>query len=120
MASHNDTGALGEKIAATFLVQQGLVIMARNWRFQRQELDLIAMDKNDLVFIEVKTRIAPIEDPLLAINKKKQKGMVVAAEAFIQKINFEGDSRFDVVSVQFNSNQTPEISHVKDAFYPSL
>jgi len=56
MASHNDLGKKGEQLAAEFLISKGYKIVARNFRFQKAEVDIIARKNNVLAIIEVKTR----------------------------------------------------------------
>lgn len=56
MIQHLEVGAQGELIARNFLENLGYEISEQNWRFKHKEIDLIALDKNDLVIIEVKTR----------------------------------------------------------------
>jgi putative endonuclease len=56
MARHNDLGKKGEQIAIDFLVNTGAVILERNWRFLRAEIDIIFLDNKTLVLAEVKTR----------------------------------------------------------------
>lgn len=56
MAAKDDLGRRGEELAAQFLGDAGYTIIDRNWRCARGEIDLVARDGNDTVFIEVKTR----------------------------------------------------------------
>jgi putative endonuclease len=56
MASHNKLGIEGETISEQFLQKKGFKILNTNWRHLRYEVDIIALDKDFLVFIEVKTR----------------------------------------------------------------
>ena len=56
MARHNEIGKAGEQIAKNYLTERGYRILEENWRYRRAEVDLIAMDKDTLVIVEVKTR----------------------------------------------------------------
>jgi putative endonuclease len=56
MAHNTELGRLGERIAATYLETRGMQIVARNWRCRHGEIDLVATDGRDTVFVEVKTR----------------------------------------------------------------
>ena len=56
MAWHNDIGRWGEDVAANLLVQKGYKIEARNWKEGKLEVDIIAADSHNIVFVEVKTR----------------------------------------------------------------
>lgn len=56
MARHNDFGKWGEEVAAEYLVRHGFELLARNWRHQEKEVDIIAQKDGGLYFVEVKTR----------------------------------------------------------------
>jgi Holliday junction resolvase-like predicted endonuclease len=60
MAEHIDLGKKGEDLACNYLLKEGYTILARNWRFLKREIDIIALDKKELVIVEVKpvTRIS--------------------------------------------------------------
>ena len=118
MAEHNEVGKKGEDLAAYYLLKLGYKILVRNWRFNHKELDIIATKDNYLVFIEVKTRtVNGIERPQDAITLRKQKKLIIAANAFIEQKNINMDARFDVISVILDGNKH-EIEHIDDAFYP--
>ncbi len=111
-------GKEGEKVAENHLVEKGYQILERNWRFGKKELDLIARYGDKLVIIEVKTRTNPeFEQPKEAVTFKKQRNIVDAANAYIQKNNILLETQFDIISVLFNNGKT-EIEHISDAFYP--
>lgn len=80
----------------------GWLVRARNIRFSRYEVDIIAVDSanQDLVFIEVKTRSTGLYgDPSLAVSKKKIWALHQLAKAYLQKIHWCGNYRFDTISV---------------------
>ena len=56
MARHNDLGILGEQLAVEYLIKKGYVILEKNFRFEKHEIDIIAKDKQVLIVVEVKTR----------------------------------------------------------------
>lgn len=115
------TGILGEKLAAAFLQQKGFQILERNYRKGRAEIDLIATSDSILMFVEVKTRRGgnSFGYPEEAVNHKKAALIINAASYYIQKINWKGDIRFDIIAVQLpqNSNKDPQIHYFEDAFY---
>ena len=118
MAEHNKLGQLGENIAAKFLQEKGFVITDRNWVFQKHEIDIIALDKDILVFVEVKTRSAnPIDEPESAVTITKQRSVIKAANAYIDEKELSNEARFDIISIIAHTN-TNEINHIEDAFYP--
>ncbi|MFO7618010.1 MAG: YraN family protein [Bacteroidales bacterium] len=120
MDSRQDLGREGERLAAEYLERLGMVILERNWRFGHKEIDLIAREGNDLVIVEVKTRTAPVrESPEQAIPREKRRLLVSAANAFVRFRRIPLDVRFDVVNVVFDRG-TAEVTHIREAFYPTL
>ena len=120
MAEHNKIGQLGEQIAQSFLKNKGYRILHVNWRHRRLEIDIIAMDGETLVFVEVKTRQTLLfGEPENAVDYKKQRSLIHAANAYVLKHGFDKDSRFDIVSVIIDKNSTV-VNHFPDAFYPTL
>ena len=121
MAEHNETGKEGEELAAKFLEQKGYRILETNWRFKNLEADIIAMQKNILVIVEVKTRKTNhFGEPEEFVDKKKQKNIIKAANAYIESKEIENEVRFDIVSVLVKGEQQAVINHIEDAFYPTL
>lgn len=117
MAQHNDTGKKGEEIAFEFLKEKGYHILEKNWRKGYLEVDIIALDKNLLVFVEVKTRAdlshgAPEE----AVTRKKEKQLMDAAEAYLEQKGMENEVRFDIIAVWESDTQAPRIRHIEEAF----
>ena len=56
MAAHNELGEWGEEVAVRYLEQKGYVILERDWKSGHRDIDIIAQDKDTIVFVEVKTR----------------------------------------------------------------
>jgi putative endonuclease len=120
MAEHNELGRQGEEIAAAYLLKQGYVILDVNWRAGRNEIDLIARDKDFLVIVEVKSRQNnSFTEPEEAVTKEKQQALIRAANAYIFRKNISLETRFDIISIIHNKEET-RIHHLKDAFYPRL
>jgi putative endonuclease len=120
MASHNDLGKIGENIAANHLQRKGYQILKRNWRFNRDEIDIIAIDGEWLVIVEVKTRTSAwFGEPEMAVTDAKQKSLVRAAEGYIMETDFRGETRFDVIGILFDK-QKIQLNHIKDAFLPRM
>lgn len=118
--THIELGKEGEDIASQFLKKQGYEILAKNYRFKKLEIDLIAKFQHELVIIEVKTRINRFfGEPYLFVTKKKQKQIIKAANQYIHENNWLGETRFDIVSIVLNSNEKC-IEHIPQAFYPFL
>jgi putative endonuclease len=117
MADHNELGVLGEDLAETYLKRLGYQILERNFVFQRAEIDIVAVDNDQLVFVEVKTRSSDyFGDPQDFVSSSKIKLMVKAAHEYIVNHERVEEARFDIVAVLKNSNQQ-QIEHFKNAFY---
>ena len=118
MAEHNELGKLGEEIAFDYLLAKGYRIMFRNWRFAKDEIDIIAKDGEELVIVEVKTRSTDyFGGPETFVTKKKQGFLIRAADNFVQKYSIDFEVRFDVISIIINENEE-NIQHIEDAFGP--
>jgi putative endonuclease len=111
-----NTGKEGEKIAAAFLKKNGYRIIETNLRCVLGEIDIIAREKGELVFIEVKTRKSgELGYPEQAVGIKKQKKMSQLALWYLQKKNADTDARFDVVAITISASGN-EIKLIKNAF----
>ncbi|MBU0729978.1 MAG: YraN family protein [Proteobacteria bacterium] len=111
-------GKVGERLAENYLIAQGYKILIRNYRTKIGELDLIAEDSGDLVFVEVKTRTSELFGaPHEAITRAKQQKIARTALEYMTRngIN-ERAARFDVVGVMLQKNGTPRIEVLKNAF----
>ena len=120
MAKHNELGKLGEELAVQYLINIGYTILERNWRNIHKEIDIIAKDGDMLAIVEVKTRQTDeFGDPGIAVNRKKQRLLIAAANAYIFKNKLDVETRFDIISIIFKDGE-PVIEHIKDAFLPNL
>lgn len=118
MAFHNDLGHRGEDLAVAFLKAKGYRIMARNWCYGKAEVDIIASYRPYLIFVEVKTRSSvAFGEPEDFVSDSKQKRLEWAAEGYIFQNNYQGEVRFDIVSILFNSAGEYSIRHIEDAFW---
>lgn len=120
-AAHLDAGSEGERLAAKRLRVMGYRIVARNIRFSRAgEIDLVAEEGGDLVFIEVKARRARggAFSPFLNITPAKQRKLVYLAQRYCAERNVgERSIRFDVVGVEgVGSDEPPHVTVIKAAF----
>jgi putative endonuclease len=107
------TGLNGENAAAKYLVNKGYEILERNYRYSRAEIDLVMKKGNWLVFVEVKTRSrSDFGFPEEFVDKEKEENILMAAEHYIFKINWQGNVRYDIISILNN-----DIAHFEDAFY---
>ena len=112
-------GQRGEAVAARFLRRRGYKILARSDRFGPGELDLVALDKKTIVFIEVKTReSAAVSHPSDAVDEEKQRRLTRMAVTFLKRYGLlECSARFDVIAITWPTKKRfPTIEHIKDAF----
>ena len=109
-------GQNGEEIAEKFLIKQGYKILERNRHFSRYcEIDIIALDKDTLVFVEVKTRKTDIcGHPLEAITKTKYKNIRTGLSLYLQENPNYKKYRIDVVSILLKPKL--EIKHLKNIY----
>ncbi len=116
---HKLLGDNGEKAAARFLKGKGYRILARQYRNQFGEIDLIAMDRKQIVFVEVKTRTSTNSgQPFEAVDRRKQQKLTNLALAWLKKHKrLEHSGRFDIVSVVWpKDSKQPDIQHFENAF----
>ena len=116
MDNRKNTGNVGENIATRYLERLGYRILERNLRCKLGEIDIIAKDKDEIVFIEVKTRkILSYGDPADSVNEPKQKHIYKAAEYYLM-INDKLDdfTRIDVIEVYLDDTGY-KINHIKKA-----
>ena len=118
MAKHNQTGETGEALAASYLVKQGFTILARNYRYKKAEIDLIAQKSNLLVFVEVKTRTATnFGYPEESVDAKKEQLFLLAADEYIYQSQWQHDIRFDIIAITLGTLGSYQIHHIEDAFH---
>ena len=119
MASHNDSGTLGEQLAKQFLEKSAYEILDENWVHKKSEIDLIVYKDSKIIFVEVKTRKNnTFAEPEDFVNPNKQKQMALAAEEYIHLMNHQHGIRFDIISILFDNVGKPIIKHIEDAFWP--
>lgn len=115
--SHRQVGDKGEDLACRYLRSLGYQILERNFIMRGGEIDIIAKDKESLVFVEVKTRYSHAYGlPIESITSWKIQSLLKTAELYIQKNRWGPKSyRFDCVSIDFtNSKDNPEIELIKN------
>ncbi|NOQ66696.1 MAG: YraN family protein [Desulfobacterales bacterium] len=97
-----ELGAKGEEVAVSYLKSRGYRIVERNYRIRFGEIDIIAEQGDDLVFIEVKTRSGTLfGSPFESVTKQKQKQLSKVALEYISKQGFQDrPARFDVVGIE--------------------
>lgn len=118
MAKHIDLGKKGELLARKYLEEKGYAVIETNWRHEKDEIDIIAKENDELVIVEVKTRSTDyFGDPEDAVGPAKEGFLIRATESYLEENDLDIDTRFDIISIILNSKEQ-KIDHIIDAFYP--
>ncbi len=121
MAIHNDIGKEGENMAVAHLVKQGYKIEERNWTRGKLEIDIIARKGETLAIVEVKTRTGIFAgQPYMAVNKTKQRHLVLAADRYIKEKDLDVNARFDIISIVLEPGKNPLLNHIEEAYHSPL
>jgi putative endonuclease len=114
MARTQQLGNHAEHQALSYLEQQGLTLLQRNYRWKGGEIDLIMQDQNSLVFVEVRYRSNPyFADALASIGYHKQQRLIRTAQRYLQRNYRSGLAcRFDVIGIDAQQHCT----WIKNAF----
>jgi putative endonuclease len=110
---------LGETFAAEHLKASGYQILAQNYRFQRGEIDLIALQDKRIVFVEVKTRRSlKFGLPQSAVTEQKQRQISKIALAYLQTENLlDAPCRFDVIAIYLTPQfELLRLEQIENAF----
>lgn len=122
-----ELGRQGEEVAAAFLEAKGYRVLDRNYRFEREEIDLVCFEPNptntggDIVIVEVKARSGSrFGPPEAAVDQAKQQSILRVTEAYLHERRLMPTPiRFDVVAVMFDTDE-PTVEHFENAFGPFL
>ncbi len=112
-------GAYGEQLACAYLQAKGYVIVARNYRSQWGEIDIIAQQDDGIAFVEVKLRKnAKFARAKEYVTLPKQKKLSITAALWLQETKSKLHCRFDVIEIYLPEGaiQPSEINHLENAF----
>ena len=114
MYLRHQTGKIGEDMATKYLESIGYTIIERNFVAKQGEIDIVARDKEELVFIEVKTRTNTLYGkPIDAVNTPKQKHLISTVKYYLYVNHLENEFvRLDVIEVYLNGDAY-KINHIK-------
>jgi len=114
-----EQGQKGEEAAERYLLQNGYQILKRNFHSQQGEIDIIARDRDVLVFVEVKNySFRSYGSPLGAVRKSKRESIVHAARTYLLKNNVKDTNcRFDVLTISRHLDGSRRIELYKNAFF---
>ena len=116
--AHIAKGRFGEDYACRYLENKGYTIIQRNARIGRAEIDIVAGNRDLIVFVEVKTRSdARFGFPEEAVTEAKMARLQRAAEAWlVENDRTESYARFDVIALMFANGQVLDLRHFENAF----
>lgn len=116
--TNRDLGALGEKLAAKYLKQNGIKVLEKNYKCKAGEIDLIARDGEEIAFIEVKTRPAdPYVRGMYAVTPQKQQHLLRAAAYYLAEHPSPLQPRMDVMEVELDAeNRLVRVNYIRSAF----
>lgn len=99
------TGDFGERVAASHLEAKGYTILERNWSVREGEIDIIASRRDELIFVEVRTRRArAMVSPEESIDKRKAAHIRAAAMAYVQEHpEAPANQRIDAVAIELDA-----------------
>ncbi len=115
----SEIGTRGEAAAAAYLERVGMQVVDRNWRNGRGEIDIVALDGEELVICEVKTRTTDSRGtPEDAVSPAKQRQLARLAQAYAASagIGETCNIRFDVVTVRVLAADRALLRHHRAAF----
>ena len=112
-------GLIAENKSINFLIEKEYQIIERNWKFNKYEIGIIAIDNKELVIIEVKTRTNSLQNIKEIITKSQQKRIISAADSFIKENKIDLDARFDMILVE-KIIKSYKFTHIKEIFYPTF
>lgn len=114
MYNNQEIGKLGENLATKYLQKSGYTIIDRNFRCKQGEIDIIAKYKQEIIFIEVKTRTnLNYGNPAEAVTQIKQKHIERATEYYIYRNNlYKSFIRIDIIEVYIKKDKY-RINHIK-------
>lgn len=109
-----ELGKEGEEQAVEYLEKKGYEIIARNYRYKRGEIDIVARLADCMMFVEVKTRTSTdFGEPESFVTPRQQEIIIATANEFIFQRHWQQSIRFDIIAIV----PDVEIQHFEDAFY---
>lgn len=121
MKDNITTGKIGEELACNYLLEKGYIILERNWRFSKAEIDIIAKLEEMLIFVEVKTRSYDYYgSPESFLSERQESLLADAANEYMKQVGYEWEFRFDVIGILLRTQTDFELSHIEDAFFSGI
>lgn len=108
-------GRLGEDVAAAYLQRKGYVLLELRWRSRSGEIDLVMQDGDTWVFVEVRTRRAPVEQAAESVDSIKRRRLAALAQEYLSARECSGNARIDVVCVSWSADGLHTVEHIEGA-----
>ncbi len=107
-----ETGRKAEDLAASFLSAKGMTIVEKNFRAKVGEIDLVAKEGDEIVFVEVRARSSrDFGGAAASVGGAKRRKLIRAANLWLQARGWDGACRFDVVALD-----GARLEHIPSAF----
>ncbi len=117
MPTKQEIGKIGEDKAADFLIENQYLILERNWRYKKAEIDIICKKDDILIFVEVKTKTYDyFGKPEESVTMYKENLLKSAAGAYMRSIIYDWEVRFDIISIMINNGEFV-LKHYLDVFF---
>lgn len=120
---HIQIGRIGENKAAEIMENKGYSIRDKNWKMGHLEVDIIAENRNEIVFVEVKTRTSAFggKMPEENVDLVKQKRLIAACNAYLKMYHVDKSPRFDIIGLIANQEgDFNYVNHLENAFVPHV
>lgn len=110
-------GVYGEIITARYLRKQGYIISDANYNCRLGEIDLVAINRKYVCFVEVKTRSEDMKyAPADAVDFSKRNKIIASSQLFLKENNMNKQPRYDIFEVYFEGDEPVKINHIENAF----
>jgi len=117
----NELGKRGEEIARDYLQSNGYLVLDQNWRWRRKEIDLVARHGEEIIVVEVKTRVENFSaEPYESVTMKKIRNIVEVADHWLRFHKTDLECRFDVISITVKKDGSHTLEHFTGAFTAPL
>ena len=119
MKSTLQIGHLGERLALNYLLNKKYVLIEKNWRHFKKEIDIILRYKQNIVFVEVKLRSTLFSSMNYILSVEQEKRLLEAMDCYIKEKKIDLEPRFDLIFVS-NFKERQKINHFPSFIQPRI
>ena len=119
MKSTLQMGHLGERVALNYLLNKKYVLIEKNWRHFKKEIDIILRYKQNIVFVEVKLRSTLFSSMNYILSVEQEKRLLEAMDCYIKEKKIDLEPRFDLIFVS-NFKEKQKINHFPSFIQPRI